>query len=236
MPGWWRWARIVLVMAKRTMFRMVDLPDDVPGRLFLYRMPGSLEPLQRAIDEIRRRGISQVICLVPWHELEAKSPAYARLVTNGNAPWRQVMFPIVDFGVPSDRQRFLAFVVQMSQSLRAGDYILVHCAAGIGRTGLLASAVLVALGVPVDEAMQRVSAAGSYPERPEQVALVRWIGETVGARMPTPPFVPGRSCRQNNGGTRSQRSGQGLGGGEAREHRPFDPGPAEGIAGEDQRG
>jgi protein-tyrosine phosphatase len=166
-------------MPKRTMFRMVDLPDNVQGRLFLYRMPGSLEPLQRSIDEIRRRGISQVMCLVPRQELEAKSPAYARLVTNGGTPWRQVMFPIVDFGVPADRRRFMAFVIQVAQSLRAGDYMLVHCAAGIGRTGLVASAVLVALGMPVDEAMQRVSAAGSYPERPEQVELVRWVGDEV---------------------------------------------------------
>ncbi len=167
------------------MFRMVDLPEDVRGRLFLHRMPGRLEPLQRSIDEIRRRGISQVICLAPLAEVEAKSPEYARLLRNGGTPWRQVMFPIEDYGVPSDRQRFLAFVVQVAQSLRAGDYMLAHCAAGVGRTGLLASAVLVALGLPVDEAIERVSLTGSYPERPEQVDLVRWIGETVGARMPT---------------------------------------------------
>jgi protein-tyrosine phosphatase len=170
-------------MAGRAMFRMVDLPDEVPGRLFLHRMPGRLEPLQRSIDEIRRRGISQVICLAPLAEVEAKSPEYARLLRNGGTPWRQVMFPIVDFGVPSDRQHFLAFVIQVAQSLRAGDYMLAHCAGGIGRTGLLASAVLVVLGVPVDEALQRAGGAGSHPERPEQVDLVQWVGETVGARM-----------------------------------------------------
>ena len=151
----------------------------------MYRLPGRLEPLQRSIDEIRRRGISQVICLAPLAEVEAKSPEYARLLRNGGTPWRQVMFPIVDYGVPADRQRFLAFVVQVAQSLRAGDYMLAHCAAGIGRTGLFAAAVLVALGLPMEEAIDRTCAAGSYPERPEQVDLVRWIGETAGARTPT---------------------------------------------------
>ncbi|MCS6843745.1 MAG: tyrosine-protein phosphatase [Caldilineales bacterium] len=161
------------------MFRYLPLPEGVKGRLYLHSMPGRFEPLQATIEEVQRRGISQVICLASREEIAAKSPQYARLLAAGSPPWRQVMFPIVDFGVPSDRRRFLVFVVQIAQSLRAGDYLLVHCAAGIGRTGLLAASVLAALGIPADEAMRQVQAAGSYPERPEQEDLVRWVAEMV---------------------------------------------------------
>jgi protein-tyrosine phosphatase len=161
------------------MFRYVPLPDGLTGRLYLHSMPGRFEPLEESIDEIRRRGIGQVICLASEEEIEAKSPPYARLLANGNASWRQVMFPIVDFGVPGDRRRFLSFVVQIAQSLRAGDYVLVHCAAGIGRTGLVATSVLVALGLPVDEALRQIEAVGSHPERPEQLDLIRWIAGVV---------------------------------------------------------
>lgn len=163
------------------MFRYVPLPDDVKGRLYLHSMPGRFEPLQESLDEIQRRGIAQVICLASMNEIKGKSPDYARLLSNGGTPWRQVMFPIVDFGVPADRQRYLSFVVQIAQSLRAGDYVLVHCAAGIGRTGLLAASVLVALGVSVDAAQQTVHAAGSYPERPEQIDLIQWVAQSTAA-------------------------------------------------------
>lgn len=161
------------------MFRYVPLPEGVKGRLYLHSMPGRFEPLQASVDEIQRRGIAQVICLTSREEIAAKSPQYARLLATGSPPWRQVMFPIVDFGVPNDRRRFLVFVVQVAQSLRAGDNLLIHCAAGIGRTGLMAASVLAALGLPADEAMRQVQAVGSYPERPEQEELVRWVAEMV---------------------------------------------------------
>ncbi len=161
------------------MFRHVPLPEDVKGRLYLHSMPGRFEPLQASVDEIQRRGIAQVICLTSLEEIRGKSPAYARLLSNGAMPWRQVMFPIVDFGVPSSRQRFLSFVLQIAQSLRAGDYVLLHCAAGIGRTGLVAASVLVALGMSADAAQQTVQAAGSYAERPEQVELIHWVAHSL---------------------------------------------------------
>lgn len=161
------------------MFRYVPLPNGVKGRLYLHSMPGRFEPLQASIDEIQRRGIAQVICLVTMDEIKAKSPQYARLLSNGGTPWRQVMFPIIDFGVPDDRRRYLSFVVQIAQSLRAGDYVLVHCAAGIGRTGLLATSLLIALGMSVDAAQEMVHTAGSYPERPEQIDLLQWVAQST---------------------------------------------------------
>jgi protein-tyrosine phosphatase len=99
------------------------------------------------------------------------------------------MFPIVDFGVPSDRARFLELVNSIAFDLRGGANILLHCAAGIGRTGTVASCVLAALGVPVDEATQRVYAAGSYAERPEQVDLIQWVAQQTASLAAPQPTV-----------------------------------------------
>ncbi len=157
------------------MFRSVALPPDVSGRLYLHSMPGRYEPLQATRDAVRMRGITQVVCLVSLDEIEGKAPDYARAVQRNHLPWQQVMFPIVDFGVPSDRASFLALVNAIAADLRRGVNILLHCAAGIGRTGTVASSVLVALGLSPDEAARRVEAAGSYAERPEQVELIQWV-------------------------------------------------------------
>ena len=86
------------------------------------------------------------------------------------------MFPIVDYGVPKEREAYRRLILQVVDSLRAGTNVLAHCGAGIGRTGTLAACVLVVLGVPVAEALETVHAAGSYPERPEQLDLVELGG------------------------------------------------------------
>lgn len=161
------------------MFRSVALPVSIPGKLYLHSMPGRYEPFERTVAEIQMYGITEVICLVPLEEVEHKSPDYARALKNGSTPWRQVMFPIVDYGVPSDQQDYLKLVLWVAQSLRTGTNVLAHCGAGIGRTGTLAACVLVALGVSKAEALETVHAAGSYAERPEQLDLVDWVARAT---------------------------------------------------------
>lgn len=168
------------------MLRSVSLPISIPGKLYLHSMPGRYEPFERTVAEIQMRGITEVICLVPLDEIEFKSPDYARALKNGGTSWRQVMFPIVDYGVPKERETYLRLILQVVDSLRAGTNVLAHCGAGIGRTGTLAACVLVVLGVPLDEALETVHAAGSYPERPEQLDLVEWVAHCSGAGLVDP--------------------------------------------------
>ncbi|MFZ2486823.1 MAG: protein-tyrosine phosphatase family protein [Anaerolineae bacterium] len=156
-------------------FRLVSLPDHVRGRLYLHSMPGRFEPWQMTLDAARMKGISLVVSLTSLDEIESKSPTYARALQRNELPWQTRLFPIVDFGVPSDRAQFLEFVQFIAAELRKGTNILMHCAAGIGRTGTVASCVLVALGEPPAAAMETVRIAGSYAERPEQVALIEWV-------------------------------------------------------------
>ena len=128
------------------MLRSVPLPNSIPGKLYLHSMPGRYEPFERTVAEIQLRGITEVICLVPLDEIEFKSPDYARVLKNDATSWRQVMFPIVDYGVPKERGAHRRLILEVVDSLRAGTNVLAHCGAGIGRTGTLAASVLVVLG------------------------------------------------------------------------------------------
>jgi protein tyrosine/serine phosphatase len=53
--------------------------------------------------------------------------------------------------------------------------VLMHCAAGLGRTGTAAACLLKALGLEAGEALQRVRDAGSNPQNAEQSGLVHWF-------------------------------------------------------------
>jgi len=156
------------------MFRHVRLPEGVAGGLRLHSMPGRHEPLDQVWQHIRRDAIQVIICLAGSQEIQTTSPSYAAAIEAKTLPCSIESFPITDFGVPRDREAFWSLASSIATQLKAGGRVLIHCGAGIGRTGTPAMSVLVALGEPTVNAEQAVSAAGSHPETDEQSALVAW--------------------------------------------------------------
>jgi len=162
------------------MLRPASLPSDVPGKLFLYAMPGRYESWAVSRDTISQQGIHRVVSLASLKEIQKKSPSYAQAVESGDLPWAQCFFPVPDFGVPEDRGAFLDLARSVADSLREGERVLIHCGAGIGRTGTLAVCVLMALGMGKEESYQAVRNAGSNPETSEQEELVEWVAVELG--------------------------------------------------------
>ena len=156
------------------MLRSVQLPAGVTGSLHLHSMPGRHEPLEQVWEQIRSHSVQVIVCLAGPGEIRAKSPTYADALATKAVPCPVESFPIVDFGVPDDREAFWSLASGIANQLRAGGRVLIHCGAGIGRTGTLAVCVLLALGKPRARAEQVVLAAGSHPETADQRQLVSW--------------------------------------------------------------
>lgn len=135
-------------------------------------MPGAYEPLSSALHAMREEGINEIVCLAPPSEIDDLAPAYHQLLKAG-PPWPVVHEPVEDFGAPSDDISFDSLVREIAGKLLAGRHILMHCGAGIGRTGTLAAAVLCSLGLDLDDSLEAVRTAGSDPETDEQRALLR---------------------------------------------------------------
>jgi protein-tyrosine phosphatase len=55
---------------------------------------------------------------------------------------RLIHHPITDFGTPTGIEAFRQDVLAAADELRGGHSLLVHCAAGIGRTGLFVSCLV----------------------------------------------------------------------------------------------
>ena len=155
--------------------RRVTLPPDVPGELWLGPMPGRFDSWAEFEGSARRLGLDLVVCLTPRSELAELSPQYQAAVDSGQLAFRWQHLPMPNFGVPRDPQGFRTAVQDLASGLRAGHSVFLHCAAGIGRTGSTAACVLKALGVPLDDALEHVRAAGSNPQNAEQSGLVGWF-------------------------------------------------------------
>lgn len=52
-------------------------------------------------------------------------------------------FPIEDHSVPDSKREVYSFCNSLEETLKEGKKVLLHCAAGLGRTGLMAAAYLI---------------------------------------------------------------------------------------------
>lgn len=153
-------------------FRLLSLPPDVPGRIWLASMPGRSEPWPAFLDEARRARLDFAVCLNPLDEITELSPSYHQAIVGNTLPFRWLHLPMNNFGLAQQLQAFRGGVEQVTEAVQRGESVLIHCAAGIGRTGSLVACVLKNLGAPRDEALAAVRAAGSSPESAVQTGLV----------------------------------------------------------------
>jgi Tyrosine phosphatase family len=148
-------------------------PSPEPaGSIWLSAMPGRLEPWDEFLARARQHRIARVVCLTPRHEVASLSPAYHAGITNGALPFVWQALPMRDLGLAEQAQAFREGIDAVADAVRAGDAVLLHCAAGIGRTGTAAACLLKRLGLPSALALQRVREAGSSPESASQSGLI----------------------------------------------------------------
>lgn len=142
--------------------------------------------LAEDVASIRDAGFGCVLSLLGDQELKALGAGSleASLGDIGLA-WRQ--FPIPDFGTPDPKARSAWHTMQgeMLARLATGERLLVHCAAGLGRTGTIAAVLLKAAGFDSVNAVSMVRAA-----RPGTIETAEQLAFVVG-------FDPGAQDRQS---------------------------------------
>ena len=163
------------------MFRQVDLPARITGKLLLHSMPGRYEAIEKVWHHVRSEDVRAIVCLTDQDEIREKSSEYAQALEAGTVPCSVLLFEIPDRGAPEDRDGFWILAVDVAKRLESGEAVLIHCAGGVGRTATLAISVLLALGQPASEARTIVSRAGSTVETSPQSSLIAWCAARLAA-------------------------------------------------------
>ena len=159
----------------------IPLPPAATGRLWLCGKHAIGPDPEALMDAV---GADGVVCLTQEHELADRYPNYVAWLRT-QPPGRALWFPIHDLHAPT-LEEFAPMLTDVVDMVVAGRHLIVHCAAGIGRAGTTAVAVLVSLSVPLDEAIAHVRrhrpAAG--PEVGTQLDLVRQLHAQLAANPP----------------------------------------------------
>ena len=132
----------------------IELPFGLPGRVFRSPMPfGPYDLHGEVYDRFCEEQIAVIVLLASDDECLHKTGCNLRALYL-KAGFQVLYLPIPDFGVPpkDDLEQAVQHTIAYAQ---AGHNIVVHCSAGIGRTGLfMASLAKQVLGLSGAEALQ----------------------------------------------------------------------------------
>ena len=133
------------------------------GSLFVMPKPGkSGQPVAADLEAVAARGVDVVVSLLQPEEQvrEALEDEEGLCEALGMT---YLNFPIEDHSVPEDLDATRTFIAALDDLLKDGHRVAIHCKGGVGRTGSIAGALMIACGYEPDAAFETLAAARGKP-------------------------------------------------------------------------
>ena len=159
------------------------IANSSPGRLAISARPRGGDWLEDEIEGWRKQGIDVVVSLLTPSENEELGLKDEASFSKAKGI-RFVSFPIEDLGIPPSSPKLEQLVAQLASEIQQGKNVAVHCRQGIGRSSLVAAALLISAGEDIEQAIKEISKARGL-EVPETAAQRTWLDQFAKAHAST---------------------------------------------------
>ena len=157
-----------------------------PGRLAIIPRPRGGDWLSDEVAELRESGIDTIVSFLTQTEV-----AEFDLEKEGEICRDQgvgfISFPILDRDVPASKQTAAALLSALAQLLTEGKNVGLHCRQSVGRSSIIAAALLVAEGEEPRSAFDRIGAARGC-RVPETIEQEMWVAALAQEFSPHPAW------------------------------------------------
>jgi protein-tyrosine phosphatase len=143
------------------------------GKVSLMARPRGGDWLSDEIEALHTGGVDVLVSLLTAPEV-SELDLGEEAVLCSSQEILYLSFPIVDLSVPPFSPQTFQLLEQLNQYLSEGKHVAIHCRQGVGRSGLMASSLLVLNGIAPEQAFDQLSRVRgcSVPETDEQRAWV----------------------------------------------------------------
>ena len=130
-----------------------ELPLGLPGNVYGSPMPfGDFDPHDEVFAQFRQKKVATVVLLNEEEEYKRRSGRDLKAFYLGEG-LEVIHLPIPDFYIPR-MEELVPAVDEAIERARAGKNVVVHCFAGMGRTGLFVACMArKALGMSAEESI-----------------------------------------------------------------------------------
>jgi protein-tyrosine phosphatase len=173
-------------------YRVIDIAHIVgdpsnpnnKGRLTLSISPGKKDShwnrdLKLDLAIIKNNGIQVIVCLLEWSEMRMLNITdYPKIVQEDGFIFYHL--PIRDGGIPQQKD-IDVLVPILIQHLSAGQNVLVHCRAGLGRAGTICACCLGHFGYEGQTAIDTVRAQrhGAVQTRKQEECVINYCNGLI---------------------------------------------------------
>ena len=145
------------------------------GVLAVMAKPVSGEWIEEEFMGIANEGINSIVSLLELHESYELGLQNEKQLAEKNG-MEFISYPLKDRGLPNSVNEFKKFTKELYYQIASGKNTVIHCRAGIGRTGVVAAGVLLHCGFEPDEAFNHISEKRGV-QVPDTEEQIDWIVE-----------------------------------------------------------
>ncbi len=156
-----------------TTLNIYPIPLNFFGKLAIISRPRGNEMLEESIDFLKSIEINVVVsALTKEEEFELGLNKEKEVCEKYDIDFLQ--FSIDDRGVPANSSLFQLFCKDLALKVQEGKSIGIHCRAGIGRSSLIASSIMIHLGFTPNNALSLISESRNL-KVPDTIEQEKWV-------------------------------------------------------------